>query len=93
MSWYALKPGCTAHTRVNGSGYNALSFKQEECDQIYHTDCDTDCLVNGGRIHTLTNGDNKGNFRLCYSLFLQNKSFTLTWDQAVDILTPWLKTN
>jgi len=90
MTWYTLKEGCTAHTHVNHSGYTSLSFDQEDCDQIHHTSCDTDCLINGGRIHTLTNSDNNGSFRLCYSLFLQNNSFTITWDQAVDILRPWL---
>jgi hypothetical protein len=89
MTWYDLHDGCNSHVNVNGNGYKSLSFEKQDCDVVYHTDCDTHCLVNGGRIHTLTNGQNNNSTRLCYSMMIQNKDHTLTWDRAVEMLTPW----
>ena len=89
MTWYDLKDGSTARQFLNNNGYASFSFEKQDCDVVYHTDCDTHCLVNGGRIHTLTNGQNNASARLCYSMMIQNKDQTLTWDRAVEMLTPW----
>jgi hypothetical protein len=89
MTWYDLKDSGDTYVNVNANGYKSLSFKTEECDVIYHTDCDTHCLVNGGRIHTLTNGQNNNSTRLCYSMMIQDNHRSLTWDRAVEMLTPW----
>lgn len=91
MTWYGLKSGCEPHPQVNTSGYTSWNFNKEDCDVVYHTMCDQDCLVNGGQIHTLTNGDNLGSPRMCYSLSIHNNARTLTWDQAVELFTPWLQ--
>lgn len=90
MTWYTLKNGSRAELDLGYSGYTVYKFNKEDCDQIYHTDCNTACLINGGRIHTLTNGGNQDSPRLCYSLMLQNRWGTLTWDQAVKDLSSWL---
>jgi hypothetical protein len=90
MTWYRLKSGCGPTRTIDTSGNTSFGFSQKDCDEIYHTACDTACLINGGRIHTLTNTNNMGKRRLCYSLMIQNRQRTLTWDSAVELFTPWL---
>jgi hypothetical protein len=90
MTWYRLNEGKQARVTVNASGYTSYNFDKEDCEILYHTACDSHCLVNGGIIHTLTNAENDDNPRMCYSLSIQNSNRDLTWDSAVAALTPWL---
>jgi hypothetical protein len=90
MSWYRLRQASKAIYDCNYDGHRSLGFMKEDCEQLYHTACDTACLIHGGRIHTLTNSDNRGQPRLCYSIMIQNTDWTLSWEKAVDIFKPWL---
>lgn len=90
MTWYRLKSGCGPTNTIDTSGNTSFGFSQEDCDEIYHTACNTACLLNGGRIHTMNNTKNMGTRRLCYSMMIQNRQRTLTWDSAIELLTPWL---
>lgn len=91
MSWYHQRSGTAPRLWTNYSGVQSQYYRPEDCEEVYTTDCDTDCLINGHEIHTLKNTDNHGQHRLCYSLVVQNKDLDLTWTSAVEIFQPWLK--
>ena len=90
MKWYRLKEGCRPIFKNSYSNHYYYKFIEEDCEVVYETACDTDCLVNSGVPHDLTNSSNDHSPRMCYSLMIQNKERTLTWDQAVEKLTPGL---
>jgi len=90
MLWYKLKPGAVSSDYTNPSGITSQHYRPEDCDLAWDTECDTDCLINGGEIHTLVNGPNQDQPRMAYSWVITNREGTLTYADAVAQLLPWL---
>lgn len=101
MSWYNLKPNSVVDCCTNASGFNSYSFNYEDCELIGKYSADKPCLLNAGRIHTLTNSRNDFKPRLCYSLMITKIDRYLTeqarmwnheswqWPDAVKAFSPY----
>jgi len=88
MSWYKIKEGKKARRVINLVNETIDNIDKEDCDLLYSTDCNTDCLINGGIIHDLRNGSNNNKIRKCYSIFLTdiNTGKQATWNHALRML-------
>lgn len=92
MSWYKTKEGYSGKLLENSVGEPVIYYEEDKCEMLYSVPVNTNCIMTGHVIHTLRNGPNNGQFRKCYSLFLDNlKTKTrLKWDEALDIFGPMI---
>ena len=88
MSWYKIKEGKQARRVTNHVDETIDIINKEDCDILYSTDCNVDCLINGGIIHDLQNGPNNNKIRKCYSIFLTdiNTGKHATWEYTLRML-------
>ena len=94
MRWYKLLDGQTGEYYLNTYNEYTMGFPEDRVVEIYQANTDTHCLLDGGTIHDLANGENNNVNRICYSLILQfsknTRSEKLTWDTAVKIFEPYI---
>ncbi len=86
MIWYHLLPGRKGKMREGDHGKVALSFDLDDCIEVHRTMVDTTTIINGGQIHTLTNGPNNGINRQCYQISLldEHTMKPVQWEDAVE---------
>jgi len=92
MSWYKTKEGYSGNIRKNYIGEPVIYYEEDKCEKLYSVLVNSNCIMTGDVIHTLRNGNNNGQFRKCYSLFLENlKTKTrLKWEEALEIFGPMI---
>ena len=101
MVWYKYEPKNKKRNIIlmehsapipNGEKLNPAiirNYSNDDCQEIFRTKVDTHCLIDGARIHTLINSDNRGVSRRCYSLTLLNvvDKTPITFDMAKQLLS------
>jgi len=99
MKWFKLKP----NTEGNGDGVST-QFSEKNITLEYECIADSHCILNGGEIHMIEVGNNRGIDRVCYSYWLAripdqpNDSFDIQknlqpidWDTCIEIFKPYFK--
>lgn len=85
MRWYRTKPGKDGYLYTNKVGEPIMGFLKDDCDVVYTTQANSHCLINGGVIHDLQNGENKNINRKCYSITINT-----SWNTAVERLDQYI---
>ena len=70
MSWYALQPNKSEIISKNTLGEEIFYYDKNDCNVLHTISVNTNCLLNGSVIHDLTNGNNNGVNRHCFSMIL-----------------------
>ena len=99
MKWFKLK----SNTEGDGDGVST-QFSEENLTLEYECITDSHCILNGGEIHMIEVGNNRGIDRVCYSYWLArisdqpNDSFDsqknlqpIDWDTCLEIFKPYFK--
>ena len=86
MIWYHLLPGRKSKMRVGDHGHVALSFDLDDCIEVHRAEVNATTIINGGQIHTLSNGPNNGINRQCYQISLldEHTMKPVQWEDAVE---------
>jgi hypothetical protein len=91
MRWYKLSDGQRGEFYTNTNNDTVMGFSADKVVEVYSAAVDTNCILDGGTIHDLTNGENNNLNRMCYSLTIQSyDQKKLTWDSAVKILESYI---
>lgn len=88
MKWYKLRE---QFNRIPDSHFFTgfiRNYNENQVTEIYTMKCDTSCLLDGSKIHTLINSNNNNLMRKCYSFTLMNihKNEYISYDEAKERL-------
>lgn len=88
MKWYDLKSEYKKLPEslfVNGV---IRIYKSNQCDEVFQTQVNSNCIIDGSKIHTLVNGANQGKKRKCFSFALKSLKTDelLSFEESVDLL-------
>jgi hypothetical protein len=89
MVWYDLNPKfemCVKKTKV------IRIYNEFICKEIFRTEVNTSCLMDGAKIHTLINSENQNINRKCYSLTLARLSDKqlVSFDESIERLKDYI---
>lgn len=92
MNWYRPLDGYSGKYDKNTVGEYIPFFEKNKCRVVHSARVDTNCIVQGNRIHDLQNQFNNGKCRKCYSFFLLDSKTQrrLTWTGALDVFKNYL---
>jgi hypothetical protein len=79
MRWYNTNEGYDGYVYKNTVNKHIRGYDINQCTEIFRTPTNEHCMLSGGVIHTLLNGQNNGINRRCYSYMMINHP----WDEAV----------
>ena len=88
MKWYELKP---IYKRLPDTMFVhgvIRIYKSNQCEEVFQTQVNSNCIIDGSKIHTLLNGANQGKKRKCFSFALKSLKTDelLSFEESIDIL-------
>jgi len=88
MKWYELKPIYKRLPETMFVQGVIRIYKPNQCKEVFQTQVNSNCIIDGSKIHTLINGDNQGKKRKCFSFALKSLKTDrlLSFEESVDLL-------
>ena len=88
MKWYELKP---IYKRLPDTMFVhgvIRIYKSNQCEEVFQTQVNSNCIIDGSKIHTLLNGANQGKKRKCFSFALKSLKTDelLSFEESIDLL-------
>lgn len=85
MKWYELKPIYKRLPETMFVHGVIRIYKPNQCEEVFQTQVNSNCIIDGSKIHTLINGANQGKKRKCFSFALKSLKTNklLSFDEAI----------
>lgn len=88
MKWYELKDRYKKVPEKYFVNNVIRIYKEPQCIEVFQTNTDSHCLIDGAKIHTLINSANQNKMRKCLSFALKSLKTNqlISFDEAAELL-------